>query len=348
MSKINQYWSRRHALWMMAGTTGSFVLHGCDTATQTPSPSPTAAKPVSATIGILNWIGLTPLHIALEKGFFKQAGIDLQPKIFGSNPDSNAAFIAGRLDALAPVTSEAILIASKGRDFRVVLVEDISVGGDGILARNSVTDIKAFKGKKVAVERASVSHFFLLQVLAEAGLSEKDITIVSTTPDAAAAAYQTGQVEIAVSYAPFLQKANQAQKDGRIIYDSAKMPTAISDLYVFDAKFIQANPQAVQAFVNGVLQGLDFLNKNPKEGLASAAKRLETTPDSLAADLKGIKLPDAATNIEMFTNSQSELYILNSMKSMAEFLSSQKQIEKVPDMSKFIEPKFVKAAQNTI
>ncbi|OWY63191.1 hypothetical protein B7486_54430 [cyanobacterium TDX16] len=93
---------------------------------------------------------------------------------------------------------------------------------------------------------------------------------------------------------------------------------------------------------------LDFLNQNPKEGLAIAAKRLETTPDSLAADLQGIKLPDAATNIEMFTNSQSELYILNSMKSMAEFLSSQKQIEKVPDMSKFIEPKFVKAAQNTI
>lgn len=336
----NQNWTRRQALWLIAGATGSLTLHACTKTTKTPE---SAAQTISASMGIQNWIGYTPLFIAQEKGFFKQRGLNLDIKVFGSNTDSTAAFVAGRLDGVGPVTSEAVIIADKGKDYGIVLVEDTSVGGDGILARNSIPNIKAFPGKRIAVERGGVSHFFLLQVLKEAGLTEKDITIVSAAPDAAAAAYQVGNVEIAVTYAPYLQKANQAQQDGRIIYDSAKMPTAITDLYIFDTKFIQTNPRAVQAFVEGIFQGIDFLNQNPTEALAIAAKRLNTTPETLAADLKGIKLPDAKTNVEMLSNPQSELYLLKPMNALAEFLISQKQVQKVPDLSKVLEPKFVKA-----
>ena len=353
MSKLgkNKYWTRRQALWLMTGATGSIALHACTNTSQTSSTTSTqtaenaSAQTASASIGIANWIGYTPLFIAKEKGFFQQQGINLDIKVFGSNADATAAFLAGRLNGIGPVTSEAVLVASKGKDYRIVLVGDISVGGDGILARNSVADIQAFKGKRIAVDRGAVSHFFLLQVLKQAGLSENDVTIVSASPDAAAAAYQAGKAEIAVTYAPFLQKANEAQKDGRIIYDTSKMPTAITDLYIFDNKFIQTNPQAVQAFVNGIFQGLNFLNQNRAEGLAIAAKHLGTTPESLAADLKGIKIPDAATNVEMLTNPKSDLYLLTSFNDLAQFLSTQKQIQKVPDLAQLIEPKFVKAVQ---
>ena len=350
MNKISkqQYWKRRQALWLMTGAAGSLALHACTnsqiSSTQSIQTAQTAStQTASASIGIVNWIGHTPLFIAKEKGFFKQLGLNLDVEVLGSNPDLNAAFIAGKLDAIAPVTSEAVLIASKGKDYRIVLVEDISVGADGILARNSVDDLKAFRGKKIVVEKDAVSHFFLLQVLKQAGLSENDVTIVSASPDAAAAAYLAGKADIAVTYAPFLQKANQAQKDGRIIYDTSKMPTAITDLYIFDNKFIQTNPQAVQAFVNGIFQGLNFLNQNRAEGLAIAAGRLGTTPESLAADLKGIKIPDAATNVEMLNNPKSDLYLLTSFNDLAQFLSTQKQIQKVPDLAQLIEPKFVKA-----
>ena len=350
MNKISkqQYWKRRQALWLMTGAAGSLALHACTnsqiSSTQSIQTAQTAStQTASASIGIVNWIGHTPLFIAKEKGFFKQLGLNLDVEVLGSNPDLNAAFIAGKLDAIAPVTSEAVLIASKGKDYRIVLVEDISVGADGILARNSVDDLKAFRGKKIVVEKDAVSHFFLLQVLKQAGLSENDVTIVSASPDAAAAAYLAGKADIAVTYAPFLQKANQAQKDGRIIYDTSKMPTAITDLYIFDHKFIQTNPQAVQAFVNGIFQGLNFLNQNRAEGLAIAAGRLGTTPESLAADLKGIKIPDAATNVEMLNNPKSDLYLLTSFNDLAQFLSTQKQIQKVPDLAQLIEPKFVKA-----
>ena len=52
---------------------------------------------------------------------------------------------------IALATLAAVTLKSKGVDYRVVLVADNSLGGDGILARTSVTDIKDFKGKNVAV-----------------------------------------------------------------------------------------------------------------------------------------------------------------------------------------------------
>ena len=159
---------------------------------------------------------------------------------------------------------------------------------------------------------------------------------MNTTPDAAAAAYQIGNVEIAYSYSPFLERANAAQKDGRITYDSSKMPTAIADVYIFSTKFIEANPKAVEAFVGGILKGLDFLKANPNEGLAIAAKRLNVKPEELAAQLKGINLPNAQINTEMLSNPQSELYPLKPMSALAKFLKDQKQIQSIPELSKVL------------
>jgi NitT/TauT family transport system substrate-binding protein len=335
-------WTRRQTLGFLAGIAGSAALHACTKSGSNTSASSTTLPKLSLG-AVPGWIGYTPLYIALGKGFFKELGVDVSMVILGSNPDVRAAFTAGKIDAQTTVTSETVLQADSGKAFKIVLVEDNSLGADGILAKNSIPDVQSFKGKEIAVEIGGVSHFFLLQVLKEAGLSDKDVTLINLTPDAAAAAYQSGKVDIAVTYAPFLSKANDAQKEGRIIYDSSKMPTAITDLYLVDSKYAEANPKAVAAFVQGILKGLDFLKTNSEEALAIAAKQLEITPADLEEQLKGVRLVDLPTNKEMLGNPNSDLYLLNSMKDLVTFLQSQNQIKSTPDMSKYIDPSFVNA-----
>ncbi|HEY9661110.1 MAG TPA: ABC transporter substrate-binding protein, partial [Allocoleopsis sp.] len=251
------------------------------------------------------------------------------------------AFTAGQLNALAPVTSEFVSLVAKGVDCKVVMVEDTSLGADAILARNSIKDVADFKGKKIGVELGGLGHFFTLQVLAKAGLSEKDVEFVNTPPDAAAAAYQAGNLEIVYTYSPFSDKANAAQKDGRIIYSSKEMPTAIADLYVFRNDFIQSNPQAVAAFVEGNFRGLEFLQKNRSEGVAIMAKQLGITPEELDQQLQGIQLPDLTTNVEMLSNASSDLYMMKPMNDIAKFLKEQGKIEAIPALENAIDPQFV-------
>lgn len=321
----------------MAGLAGGIIFHNLTN----PITAQTSSR-MKMSLGGVTWIGLTPFYIAQEKGFFADYNLEVKLQIFGANTDYISAFLANRIDGcISCVTSEAVLLADKGKDYKIVFVQDNSAGGDGILARNNVTSIADFKGKKIAVEQGAVGHFFLLQVLKEVGVKEKDIKIINADAATAAAAYQAGNVEIASTYAPFLSQANEAQPDGRIIYDSSQMPTAITDFYTFDSKYIADNPEAVKAFIQAIVKALDFLANNPTEAIAIAASKLEVTPEALAADLAGIELPNLATNVEMLTNPESDIYILDSLNAMGEFLVAQGEIETVPDMSLFIEPKFI-------
>ncbi len=325
--------TRRQALWFATGAIASVGLHAC---TQPSTPSSTAdnSAPLNAlSLGITTWIGYTPLYIAQAKGFFKDLGLDVKLQVFETVAAGFPAFLAGKLNGLAPVSSEAVALAAQGSDFKIVVVEDTSVGADVVMARNSIASIQDFKGKKIGTELGGIGHFFVLQILAEAGLSEKDVTLINTPPDAAAAAFQKGDLEIAYSYSPFSNQALKAQKDGRIIYSSKQMPTAIADLYVFSTVFIQSNPKAVAAFVEGHFKGTEFLKANPKEGLAIMSKQLNVTPDELAQQLQGIQIPDLATNIKLLGNLNSEESLLKPMGNLATFLKSRGKIPIAPEMS---------------
>ncbi|MBD1997289.1 ABC transporter substrate-binding protein [Oculatella sp. FACHB-28] len=335
-----QLLSRRQSLRLIAGATTGLILHSCAQSTETDSSQ---AEVVSASIGITSWIGNTPLHIAQEKGFFEEQGLRLDAKVFSTILDAFPAFEAGHLDGLNPVTTEAVLLTSRGVDYRVVLVCDTSVGADGILARNSVASIKDFKGRQVAVQKGGVGHFFVLQVLEDVGLSSNDITVIDVPPDTAAVAYQSGEVEIAYTFSPYMEEANAAQSDGRIIYTSAEKPGAIADLYIFKTQFVENQAKATEAFVRGILKGLDFLAQNPEEGLAIASKELGITPSELEAQLKGLELPDLQTNLAMLSDFDSDLYLQNGMENLANFLKSNNEIQETPDLSQVLEPRFVES-----
>lgn len=335
----NYQLNRRHALWLLAGAAGGLALHGCSTG----GGASSSGDPVSAAIGITTWIGNTNLYIAKGKEFFKENGLNLDVKTFSTVAEAFPAFTAGQLQAISPVTAEAVSLAAKGTDFRIVAVMDTSLGADGILARNSVKDVADFKGRKIGVQSGGVGHFFMLQVLAEAGLSGNDITIVEMTPDAGAAAYKAGNIDIVYSYSPFIEEANAAQTDGRIIYDTSKMPTAIADVFAFRTDFVEQNPDAVQGFVAAIFKGLDLLKNNPSEALAIASEPLGVKPEELEAQLKGIGLPDLASNVEMLGNPSSNLYLLKSLESLAAFLKDQGQIDAIPDLTNVLAPQFVQA-----
>lgn len=329
---------------------GSVSLHACTQSVKTTAGSvsdsapDSASAPVSAAFGANPWIGQVPLFIAQEKGFFQEAGLELDVKMFGTNLESIPAFAAGQLQGCTAMpSSEAVTMAAKDLDYRIVSIMDVSAGGDAILARNSIADIQDFKGKDIAVQVGGLGHFFLLQILAEAGLSGADVTLVNTAPDAAATAYQTGKIDIAYTYSPFLEKANEAQTDGRIIYDTAKMPTAIIDLNLVSTDFAQTHPEAVQAFVAGIFKAQEYLKTNSAEAYAIAAKPLGIQPNEVEAQLKGVRLPDLSTHLEMLNDPNSDLYLLKPMQAMAEFLKDQEQIETVPNLSAVIDPQFVTA-----
>ena len=84
------------------------------------------------------------------------------------------------------------------------------------------------------------------------------------------------------------------------------------------------------------------MKTNKAEALTITGKRLQISPEEVEAQLKGVGLIDLPTNVKMLSDSQSNIYLLNHLNKVSEFLIEQKQVSQLPDMTKTLEPKFLK------
>jgi NitT/TauT family transport system substrate-binding protein len=300
------------------------------------APAVLRAQTQSLKLGMGTWVGYLPAYVAIEKGLYTEAGLDLELITFPGN-EAAAAFAAGRVDMTSTAGSSALVLAAQNVDFKNFMTTDFSTGADGILARNTVKSLEDLKGKKIAVETFAVSHFLLLQVLDTVGLKESDVELVNLAPDAAAAAYQAGQVDIAVTYAPYLGQVNAETKDGRIIFDTAKMPTAIVDFYLIRTDSLTSKPGAAEAFIRGTFKGLDYMKAHPDEAAEIGAKAMEVDAEAVKADLKGVQIPTLQESIAAMTDPQSSLYVVPAMKDLAQFLKDKDQIPTIPDIDKYMD-----------
>jgi NitT/TauT family transport system substrate-binding protein len=158
-------------------------------------------------VGYSAWPGWFPLAVADQKGFFKDAGLDVDLTYFADYTSSLDALAAGSLDVNAQTLNDTIFAVAAGADQRIVAVNDNSTGNDAVICDSSITSVKDLKGKSVAAEAGVVDHFLLLQGLAKEGMTEADIDFHGVKTDAAAAAFAGGQFDCVAVFAPFTVQA---------------------------------------------------------------------------------------------------------------------------------------------
>src|ERR1700744_2559141 len=144
-------------------------------------------------IGYSDWPGYTVMEIAKQKGWFKDAGLDVDMVWFDYN-GSICALSAGKIDANMIVAVDAMVAGASGAKTKIVCLVDYSEGSDMIVGAPGVDSIKDLKGKKVGVELTLVEHELLLQALKVNGLSQSDVTLVGTATDKTPQALQSGEV----------------------------------------------------------------------------------------------------------------------------------------------------------
>src|SRR5450432_1743267 len=102
-------------------------------------------------IGYSDWPGYVAWEVALQKGFFKDAGVDVQFIWFEYGPSIDA-FSAGKIDAVCIVPGDALVSGAGGKPSTGVCLLDFSDGNDMIIGKPGINSLKDLKGKTVAVE----------------------------------------------------------------------------------------------------------------------------------------------------------------------------------------------------
>src|SRR5579875_2073177 len=267
-------------------------MTGCAPKTAAPSSSggsaPAGAKPF--VVSYNDWIGYVGLFTALDKGYFKDAGLDVQPKHFSGPADSVPLLMNGQLDLALTTADTVILLNQRAADnpATCVYVIDTSDGADGVIAQKDIKTVKDLKGKTVAATEGQCNELLLLKALEAAGMSQADVKITNMDADTAGAAIVADKVPAAVTWEPWLTRASAT--GGHVIFSSHDAPNTLLDV-VAASKATEENRTAdLKAFLAAFAKGAAYDKAHPDEAAQIAAKHLSTTAADAKTMLTKVKL----------------------------------------------------------
>ena len=188
-----------------------------------------AAQAAPLTIGYSDWPGWVAWQVAIEKGWFKEAGVDVKFEWFDYSA-SMEAFAAGKLDAVTMTNGDALVTGSGGGKSVMLMLTDYSNGNDVLVAKAPVKSIKDLKGKKVSVEAGLVEHLLLLNALKKNGMKESDVTIVNAKTNEMPQVFAAGDVSVVGAWQPIVNEALKAVPGSHKLYTSADEPGLIYDV----------------------------------------------------------------------------------------------------------------------
>src|SRR5258705_4486298 len=152
------------------------------------------------------------------------------------------------------------------------------------------------KGKTVGAEAGVVDHFLLLQGLAKAGMTEKDIDFRGIKTDAAASAFQGGQFDCVGVFAPFTVQALK-RPGSHAVFTSADFPGVIPDHLVATAKAAK-NKKAMRRLVNAWYTTLDWIAAHHDKAVEIMAAKAGVTVAEYDDFAKGTTLFTAAQALD--------------------------------------------------
>jgi len=314
----------------------ALVLSACGA-----SNSGTSTK-YSGTIHIASstWTGYALIYLANAKGIWRQHGLDVNFKDIEDPNDRFIALAAGRLEGMASTVDAFARQQSNGVAAVEVFPIDASVGGDGILAANSIQSVADLKGKTVGVNQGSVSEWFLAQVLEKNGLHLSDVKEQNMTSGAAGAAFVASKLDVAVTWEPWLSKA-KARTDGHVLVSSKQYPDLIMDSFAFRKDFIQKYPDTVKDFMKAYYDAFNWMQANQTEALKVIGDAVQESPSDVSADLSTMTLFDLSTGKQVIGTSSSHGKIYDNVKAAADFWKAQGKIDTAVNPSDAVDPSFI-------
>ncbi len=202
----------------------------------------------------------------LEKAF-APLGITVQWNEFTSGLPLLEGLNVGSIDFSADVADPVPLFAqAAGAQLTYVAQETPSPSAQAILVPKDslIRSVADLKGKKVAVAKASGSHYLLLESLKKAGLEWKDIEPAYLQPADGRAAFERGAVDAWVVWEPFVA-AVQSSSSVRVLTDGNFAKVGYRRYYLAATSFANRYPNVLKLLVDELRKAGEWVKQNPKE-----------------------------------------------------------------------------------
>ena len=263
------------------------ALTGCGNAEQTNGPKKTRV--------VLNEVAhslfYAPMYVAIEEGYFADAGIDLE-LVTGFGADKTmTAVLTGEAD-IGFMGSESTIYTYAGgtEDYVVNFAQLTQRAGNFLVAREPIDDFSwdMLKGATVLGGRAGGMPEMVFEYILEKNNMDPttDLSIDQSIDfGSTAAAFSGGQGDFTIEFEPHATLLEQ-KGDGYVVASLGE-ESGYVPYTSFSARksYIEKNVETIQAFTDALQKGMDYVQEHSAEEIAKciAPQFAETGSDTLTA-----------------------------------------------------------------
>ncbi|OKH20547.1 aliphatic sulfonate ABC transporter substrate-binding protein [Nostoc calcicola FACHB-389] len=182
---------------------------------------------------------------------------------FPNGPDLNEALVAGQLDVGSLGDTPAIVLRARGEETRLLRISQFNTTAWLVGKKNGPRSLAELKGEKIATQKGSYMHRYLLGLLAETKIA-KDVKVVHLMSTEAKAALERGDV---AAYATSSDMGPYLKSQGFPVIDSSANHQGLSgtSLIVATEKFLAKKPDFPNKFNTILTEAAKDLKANSEE-----------------------------------------------------------------------------------
>lgn len=247
--------------------------------------------------------------IAVEKGYFKEQGIDATIRIIPGGQSMPAALQSDSLQIAALSTASLIQVTDSGLDLVIVSGGAIASVDDtnyGIVAgaNSGIEKPEDFIGKKIGTPGlGTFFHIMAREWFRRKGVDWHKITFVESTFPQLADLLKARTVDAVLSTNPFLQRAAAPGIGGKVFHIAADLPDRLPPfVYASSRAWADANREAATGFRLAMDKAVAFEQSDLPATLEIFGKYVKMPPEVL----KTLTINKLDTNV---TPQQVQLWV---------------------------------------
>lgn len=280
-----------------------------------------------------------PYGVAIDKGFFKKAGVDVTGVISGEGGGTSVrAVIASSLGFGETSPAAAIAAINQGQAVKIVDIGSRSLADNVIIVMpdSPVKSVKDLKGRKFAISNPkSLGEMTIVAAAEKVGVDPNEIHRVALGNLSGALTALENHVVDATSIPGILFMMRGGESKYRVIMGPKELPELPPAVGIATADMIRDHPDKLRALLAARREAVQFITQHT----AAASKILEKVYAPLAAhDVDAMMRQLVAAHF--YSEGRIEMPLLQTTAHVMKVVG---MLDTDVDLSKMIDPSFLPA-----